>query len=369
MNSPAGSWAGMERGVKLPSPAPENRPFSGRSSGLSARSAGLVFLAFLAAALAAGCAPETPAVFEEAGAPRRLEVRTYEGSGQVVHPDVVRGPKDRRGNLWMAITPYPDAYEKWENPSVYRSRDGLIWEEPAPLVNPVAPRPPFDHNCDPDLVRADGRFHLFWLETQRRGYGPADRHFQDLKVSRSEDGIDWSDAATVIRWELDRDPFYLSPTLVLAPDGGWRVYVVHGKTRTIPWLPTDLETAGAPGGALDYGLPGVRPWHVDIFPVEGGWVALLCARGPDALDNGDTDLWIGASPDLERWHFREEPLLEGGDPALGLEIVYRSTGLVEAGRLAVWYSGRTPEGIWELGVATFPADLVTGLLAAAGGSG
>lgn len=344
--------------MKLTSPAPENRPFSGSSPGLCA-----AIFALGTILATQGCAPEPPAVFEAVGAPRRLEIRTYEGSGQVVHPDVIRGPRNRRGELWLAITPYPDAYEKWENPSVYRSRDGLAWEEPAPLVNPVAPRPRFDHNCDPDLVRAEGRFHLFWLETQRRGYRP-DGNFQDLKVARSEDGIEWGEATTVVRWELDRDPFYLSPSVVQAPDGGWRVYVVHGKTRTIPWLPTDLATAGPPGGTLDYGLPGVRPWHVDVFPVPGGFVALLCARGPDAVDNGDTDLWIGASPDLERWRFREEPLLVGGDPAHGLEIVYRSTGLVESGRLAVWYSGRTPGGSWELGVATFPADLVSGLLRA-----
>jgi hypothetical protein len=263
----------------------------------------------------------------------------------------------------MALTPYPDAYEKWENPSVYRSRDGILWEEPEPLVNPVAPRPPFDHNCDPDLIRADGRFHLFYLETQRREYRPDSLHFQELRVCRSRDGVEWTEPETVVRWDLDTDPFYLSPSVVRAPDGKWRVYLVHPRTRSVPWIPTDLETAGEPAGVLDFGIDGLRPWHVDVFPVEGGYVALLCARAP-AARNDETQVWIGASPDLDRWRFRVEPLLSRWDSELGVEIVYRSTGLVEDGRLAVWYSGRTTGGTWVVGVTTFDETVVTDLLPA-----
>lgn len=309
----------------------------------------------------AGC--ETPPeVFRDARPPELLTFRTYEGSGQVVHPDVVR-IRGRRGPLWMALTPYPDQAEKWENPSIYRSRDGFGWEEPAPRVNPVASRPPFDHNCDPDLIHVDGEFRLYYLETQRREYRPDDRHFQEVRFARSRDGESWSDLATLVHWDLDRDPFYVSPCFVRAADGAWRMYVVQPKTRTIPFFPTDLDTLRAEAGRLEYDLPGVRPWHIDIFPLPKGegWVALLCARAPGATAL-DTDLWIGASADLERWRFRPDPLLTGDDPALGVDIVYRSTGLVENDRLAIWYSGSTPEKKWAIGVATFEAKIVRDLL-------
>jgi hypothetical protein len=297
--------------------------------------------------------------------PRVLSLRTYEGSGQAVHPDVVRGPD---GLLWMAVTPYPGAREKFENPSVYRSEDGLTWREPAPRVNPIVPRPRWDHNCDPDLLCTPDGFALLYLETQRRKFRPDSVNIQDLRVVRSADGRTWSEPATVAHWDLDRDPFYLSPCAVATP-GGWRVFLVWPKGRTIRWFTSeDLAALGEPSGTLETGLPLVRPWHLDVFAVDGGWVALLCARGPEARDNLDVDLWIGASPDLERWSFRPEPLLAGGDPSLGVEIVYRSTGLLEGSRLAVWWSGRTPSDRWVVGAASFDAALVRDLLAASRGA-
>jgi hypothetical protein len=276
----------------------------------------------------------------------------------------VRWPA-RGGDLWMSVTPYPNAREKWENPSIYRSRDGLAWREPAERVNPIVSRPRFDHNCDPDLVVCGDSLKILYLMTQRAKLRPDGANFQELRACASADGRTWSAPETLIRWELDRDPFYLSPCAVAAP-GGWRLFLVWPKGRTIRWLSSgDLRTFGTPEGTLETRLEGVRPWHLDVFPVDGGWVALLCARGPQARDNLDVDLWIGASPDLERWSFRPDPLLAGGDPSLGLEIVYRSTGLLEGNRLAIWYSGRTPEGKWLVGATSLDAVVVRDLLAEA----
>lgn len=294
-------------------------------------------------------------------APRTLPIATYEGSGQVVHPDVVRWPA-RGGDLWMAVTPYPDSREKWENPSIYRSTDGLTWREPAERVNPIVSRPRFDHNCDPDLVVYGDSLRLFYLKTQRAAFRPDSANFQELRVCESGDGKRWSEPQTVVRWELDHDPFYLSPCVVAAP-GGWRLFLVWPKGQSIHWLSSpDLRTFGAPEGTLQTRLAGVRPWHLDVFAVEGGFVALLCARGPTARNEQDVDVWIGASPDLERWSFRPEPFLVGGDPALGVEIVYRSTGRLEGDRLAIWYSGRAKGGKWLVGAASYDAAFVKDLL-------
>jgi hypothetical protein len=328
------------------------------------RFAALVAIGIVLAGLSA-CSPKE-SVFDLA-APRTLRIATYEGSGQLVHPDVVRWPAGG-SDLWMAATPYPNTHEKWENPSIYQSRDGLTWTEPVERENPVVSRPPCDHNCDPDLVPAGKELDLFYLESERAKLCTDGRNLQNLRVCTSTDGRKWSKPTTVIHWDLDHDPFYLSPCIVPA-GGGWRLFLVWPKGRTIEWLSsTDLRKFGEPRGVMQTGLEGVRPWHLDIFPVDGGWVALLCARGPDARDNLDVDLWIGASPDLERWSFRAAPFLAGGDPTLGIEIVYRSTGLLRGNRLAIWYSGRTSEGHWLVGATSCDAAVVTDLLAAAAAS-
>ena len=320
-------------------------------------------LATLAALALVGCGSPKESAFD-VRSPRSLHLATYEGSGQAVHPDVVRWPH-AGGDLWMAVTPYPNAREKWENPSIYRSRDGLTWREPAERVNPIVPRPRFDHNCDPDLVVDGDSLRIFYLMTQRAKFRPDGANFQELRVCGSGDGKTWSEPQTVLRWELDRDPFYLSPCVVRTADG-WRLFLVWPKGRIVRWMSSkDLRSFGEPEGVLATGLEGVRPWHLDVFPAEGGYVALMCARGPDARDNLDVDVWIGASPDLERWSFGPEPFLAGGDRALGVEIAYRSTGLMEGDRLAIWYSGRAHDGTWLVGVKSCDAGIVRDLLAAA----
>jgi hypothetical protein len=322
----------------------------------------LAVVALLGALGVGGCESPPPTVFDGPLPPRLIPFATYDGSGQAVHPDVVHVDAVPGGPFWLALTPYPLSDEKLENPSVYRSQDGFVWSEPAPGVNPVVPRPLFDHNSDPDLTWHDGTFRLVYLETQRREYRPDSSSFHLLRCVRSRDGVNWSEPETALRWDLDRDPLYLSPTLVQGPAGG-RVYLVDGPGRRIVWFPWPLSDDRAePAGTLDPGLPGVRPWHLDVFPVPGGWAALLCARGPEAADNTDVDLWLGASPDLERWAFRPEPLLAAGPALLDTKAVYRSTGLVAQGRLCVWFSARTVPGRWIIAATTFPDAVVRDLL-------
>ena len=58
---------------------------------------------------------------------------------------------------------------------------------------------------------------------------------------------------------------------------------------------------------------------------------------------GKLDFGHGSStsPDLVTWTLRPQPLLDHGDPALGIETLYRSTGVVEHGTLVVWYAMQT----------------------------
>lgn len=346
------------------------------------RSAWLGVLVLAGSTLGCDRGPQT--VFESTFEPRILSLRTYEGSGQVVHPDVIRVPAGGIGEggsnagvapgesaasrvtwgpYWMAITPYPFSREKFENPSIYWSADGFDWVEPRPALNPIVPRPRFDHNCDPDLVFEDGSFVLTYLETQRDEFRPDSTGIQKLQVVRSPDGITWKPPETFVEWDLRRDPLYLSPCLVRGPEG-WRTYLVWPKEKKIVWLPTpQLASVGPPQGELVLGLPGHRPWHLDIFPARDGHIALLCSRGPNATSNSDVDLWIGASRDLETWSFREEPLLKASPEFFDTEDIYRSTGLEEGGQIVIWFSAKTHADTWFLGVMKCPSALIDDLFA------
>ena len=72
-----------------------------------------------------------------------LQIPTYDGSGQVVHPSVIDfineyGIDAWSGyRYWMVLTPYPQSQDKFENPSLYASHDGLTWVVPHPITNPL----------------------------------------------------------------------------------------------------------------------------------------------------------------------------------------------------------------------------------------
>lgn len=79
----------------------------------------------------------------------------------------------------------------------------------------------------------------------------------------------------------------------------------------------------------------IVPWHVDVIRGDGAF-ALLISGYVDRFEH--QDLYLATSPDPVTWTLRPQPLLDHRDPALGVESLYRSTGVVEHGTLVVWYA-------------------------------
>ncbi len=123
-----------------------------------------------------------------------LEIPTYDGSGQVVHPDVVYFKDGWNGyRYWMAMTPYPFEDDRYENPSIVVSNDGLHWDEPPGLVNPVASTPVIGHNCDCDLIyhHQEDQLWLYYIETD-------DLSKTTIYLLTSNNGVTWSSKKPVI---------------------------------------------------------------------------------------------------------------------------------------------------------------------------
>jgi hypothetical protein len=56
----------------------------------------------------------------------KLNIPTYDGSGQAVHPDIYYNANGWNGYYyWMAMTPYPNGDAAYENPSIIVSNDNL----------------------------------------------------------------------------------------------------------------------------------------------------------------------------------------------------------------------------------------------------
>ena len=86
-----------------------------------------------------GCAASPSPAAPLANAPVPLVIPTYDGSGQVTEPDVIFFKSPWHGfQYWMAFSPYPFSNPAKESPSIVVSNDGLNWQVPDGLENPLA---------------------------------------------------------------------------------------------------------------------------------------------------------------------------------------------------------------------------------------
>jgi hypothetical protein len=285
--------------------------------------------------------PFSPPSFHNAAAP--LDIPTYDGTGQAVHPDVIYFPKGwHKHKYWMAVTPYPNGNDSRENPSMLVSEDGQTWSPPDGLENPIVSAPSCDHNSDPDLVYNPGNDKLYLYYTrQARANRCAGQNTNDILLLTSGDGVNWSAPQSVMQWNLDSYPLYLSPAVVLV-DGTFHMWtaggggVLHTTSKDgITWSPVEKVDLAA------------APWHLDVLHVDKQYLM-------DYVDspNASARLMLATSSDGLRWTTYPDPLLS---PSTGWdnERIYRSTLLYDdAARLfRLWYSAKSSNGQWHVGYA------------------
>ena len=83
-----------------------------------------------------------------------LATPTYDGSGELVHPDAVAFPQRWQGRrYWVSATPYPTGNPKYENPSIYQGYTSRQMLPPAGVSNPLAqPGAIGGYLSDPDML-------------------------------------------------------------------------------------------------------------------------------------------------------------------------------------------------------------------------
>jgi len=279
-----------------------------------------------------------------------LDIPTYEGSGQAIHPDVLLLKKPIGGyRYWMTFTPYPNGSNMHENPSIVVSNDGKNWQVPRGLRNPLEQAPGEGHYSDPDIFLDDrGRLWLFF----RWSHGLEER----IYAKYSTDGIRWSEKIPILETESES---LISPAVV--HDKLYKMWYVD--IRPEPNV-IKLRTASSPLGPWSEplkcrvnGVPyGRNIWHLDVVKVKGGYDAfiLLINKGR-GLRNGE--LYFATSEDGIEWNLSSFPILVPSSKDWDSFIIYRSSALLleEIGgcrHYALYYSAAESSGkskIWHIG--------------------
>ena len=296
-------------------------------------------------------------------APTSIPVLTYEGSGELVHPDVAFFPHGFWGKrYWYSATPYPAGNATFENPSIYTGATSAEMRVPDGLSNPLAKPEPNAYLSDPDIAYDPQRHQLGMYYRQTTPGG------DQIFLVRSANGTSWGKSQIVLagaRYSL------ISPAIVREVDGSWRMWTVNAASagcRSALGLlslqqrrSSDGTSWGAPE-PVNLAIPGRVPWHWDVQYVrakEEYWA--MVAAYPDGSNCSQTSLYFARSIDGTNWNVSPTPLLRAGDFYPIRELVYRSTFRYHEGSdaVSVWFSGaRLEEGVFRYSVALarYPMD-------------
>jgi hypothetical protein len=231
---------------------------------------------------------------------------------EVVHPDIYIFDEPWNGwTHWMVYTPYPDSNNAFENPSIEVSNNGIDWQAPEGVTNPLVPKPSGQAHAfssDPELIYETTTDTLNII--YRTSFDTPSA--QELLLLTSSDGVNWSGPTQILEVD-DADEKLASPTIVWT---GSEYFMITHTTTPDTWPYRTAPSLSGPWS--DDGICSVlnRPdvlWHQKMRIVDGKFRMLAQLGG-----SGGGALWWLESDDGINWDFDEgEQVTTGGN--------YRST--------------------------------------------
>jgi len=299
--------------------------------------------------------------------PTLLQTATYDGSGEIVHPDAVVFPERWNGRrYWVSATPYPIGNAKFENPSIYQGYTSRQMSVPAGAHNPlVLPGALGGYLSDPDMLYDPDRNEL------RMYYRQTVESADLLYLITSQDGVQWSTPQQVLtgaRYGL------ISPSIVRESASAWRMWSVSAVAQGCYSLIEEMSlTQRRSADGVTWGeaapvnlrVPGRVPWHLDVqfVPAKQEYWALIAAY-PEGLTCSQTAIYFARSTDGTDWTVAPNPLLGPNEFGPMNDLVYRSTFHYHeaSDAVTVWFSGaKLGEGGFHFAMARarYPyADLI-----------
>jgi hypothetical protein len=289
------------------------------------------------------------------GAAAPLRLTSYDGSGQCVHPDVIRVDRAFYGRqLLMVMQPYPYGDDFFENPSLLASDDGLDWLVPDGVSNPIVDPPPQRGawNSDGDLLLGrDDQLFLYYRFNSGEGETTL---FRKTKL----DGGHWSLPEKV--FTVTPSGTFASPALLRVADS-YHMYFVDTLAHCVKLA---VSKDGTHWNAERTLFAFKNAWHLDATR-SGNSIYLLL--------NDRQSLFLMRSADERRWSildrngwqdYQADPALAsapGPLPLLGPTerswddaLIYRSTFLVENDMLRLWYGAKSKQNVWRVGYTDAP---------------
>lgn len=282
-------------------------------------------------------------------ADNHLNIPTYDGSGQCVHPSVKFFTEKWKGyHYWMAFTPYFDTNDDYENPSIIVSNDGINWKVPEGLNNPIV-SPPEDnsHYSDPYLFFENDTLYLIYRLSDTTSV-------ERILMRSSSDGVNWSDAVKLldVPFTIERN---LSPCL-LKIDDKYVLYTVDVKQSPNVFK---MRTASVLNGTwdtvenLNLFVSEKDMWHFEIIKYHNAFIMIMQTCILDSGSGKKGQLYLGVSKDGITWELSQNSIIESMDDIVWDRNIYKSSIQprmdMDGLSFDIWYSANNANYSWFIG--------------------
>lgn len=276
-----------------------------------------------------------------------LQVPTYEGSGQAVHPCVIDAGDCFQGyRYWMAMTPYPFGNYRHENPSLRASHDGYQWRTIEEIPDPIIEAPVAEHmhHSDPVILLHDGLMYMVYRTTDMQ------RRRSCLWLVRSSDLRVWSEPELILEGE-----WLLSPAICFA-EGCWKLWFVDlqpasegGRRGMLKMMQGPSLHQLDPEQKCQVNLGEESIWHLEVKRVGADYVALVNCFRPRS-EGIKQDLRALRSRDGLCWQsLGDAPILSCNLVGWSARVVYKSSFICDGPRMRIWYSASSWAKKWRVG--------------------
>lgn len=255
------------------------------------------------------------------------------------HPSVLYFKEGwNRYKYWMAITPYPNGNNEFENPHIFCSNNGLNWFEPLGISNPIQ-KSPFKpgYNSDVNLLFDSGKLYCYWRANYQYDSTIKKMPARTLYQCSSSDGVHWSAKKYVTSCTSTKIDI-IAPSVIRDEDKYYCYSVSTGEATSGSYYTNNsirrMTSNTSAGFVADkdkgYNLVKIEgrpwgdkedPWHLEARKVRNIWF-LLVATTITGGSGSPGRLFLGYSKDGVNFTFNNKPICN-------LTNVYKSSFLVE----------------------------------------
>lgn len=287
----------------------------------------------------------TPICFKKLNAKSPLNLETYDGGNEGLHPSCLYFKEGWNGyKFWFVFTPYKGMNDAIENPCMYVSQDGENFaplEGANPLDDIILPKEQ-EYNSDPELVYNSDlhRIECWWRRVQRDKYPTDDGKNREIIYRRfTYDGRTWSEKEVMLNLKnpFDETRLCISPALIYE-DGIYRMWCssaedFEGKYRTINYY--EMIDGGMMELKSKHHLKKGTISHLDVIHENSKYWLI----GNEVLIEGNPlKLYSFVSPVNDEYKYEGVVLTRGRRGQWDDRVTYRPSVVKVDNSLCLYYS-------------------------------